>query len=111
MTLKELAAQDWIEVVSSEYDDAQIKGVYTSDLLSDVMANAEEDSVLITIQAHNNAIAVASLAGINGIIICNNRPVPDDMPATARKEHIALFRTAHNQFKTSCLMGKLINGA
>lgn len=107
MTLNELAGQEWIEALSSEYKNTEIKGVYTSDLLSDVMANATEDSVLITIQAHNNAIAVASLAGITGIIICNNRPVPDDMQATAQKERIALFRTAHNQFKTSCLMGKL----
>lgn len=107
MTLNELAGLDWIEVINAEYDDADIRGVYTSDLLSDVMAHAAEDSVLITIQAHNNTVAVASLAGINGIIICNKRPVPDDMQATAQKERIALFRTACNQFKTSCLMGKL----
>ena len=43
----------------SEGDDLEIQNGYTSDLLSDVMGNAPEDSVLITIQAHKNTIAVA----------------------------------------------------
>ena len=36
---------------------------YSSDLLSDVMANAKADGVLVTVQAHKNAVAVASLVG------------------------------------------------
>ncbi|HON89165.1 MAG TPA: hypothetical protein P5519_07765 [Spirochaetia bacterium] len=84
--------------------DRTITGGYTSDLLSDVMANAQEGQVLITIQAHKNSIAVATLIGMPAIIICNTRPVPEDMIEAAEKESIALFRTQKNQFEVSGIL-------
>ena len=88
----------------------EIKAGYTSDLLSDVMGNAPDDSVLITIQAHKNTVAVASLAGINTIVLSNNRPAPDDMIKAAREEEIAIFRTNENQFTASWKIHELIEG-
>lgn len=109
MTLKELTMIDGIETLHSDFKpDDTISCGYTSDLLSDVMANAKDGCLLITIQAHNNAVAVASLAGAAGILICGERPVPDDMIMSARRERIALFRTVSNQFQASCMIGKLI---
>ncbi|MDG5815296.1 hypothetical protein QA601_09415 [Chitinispirillales bacterium ANBcel5] len=90
-------------------DSAEIVTGYTSDLLSDVMANAQEDSVLITIQAHVNTIAVASISGINAIIICNDRPVGDDMIEAAQKENISLYKTTMNQFTVSYKVYELLN--
>ena len=43
--------------LQDEFEDAELAGGYTSDLLSDVMANLKEGQVLITIQAHKNTIA------------------------------------------------------
>ena len=81
--------------------DKEVQHAYTSDLLSDVMGNAADDSVLITIQAHKNTIAVASLAGINAIILCNGRKPPEDMLPAAEQEGIAVLSTASNQFEAS----------
>ncbi len=81
--------------------ETAIKNAYTGDLLSDVMANAPADSVLITIQAHKNTVAVATLAGIRAIVVCNNRSVPDDVIEAARAEKVSLFRTAEDQFSVS----------
>ncbi len=109
MTLNDLSTLDTIETLHRDFDKATaITGGYTSDLLSDVMANAKDGCILITIQAHNNTVAVASLAGAVGILICNNRPVPADMIESARKEQIAIFRTLQNQFDASCMLGRLI---
>ncbi|MGL1891341.1 MAG: DRTGG domain-containing protein [Spirochaetaceae bacterium] len=86
------------------YQDYEIEDIttgFTSDLLSDVMGNADEDSVLITIQAHKNTIACCSLAGITAVIICSGRKVPDDMMNAAKEEGIAIFTTKENQFETS----------
>lgn len=74
---------------------------YTSDLLSDVMANASPACALITIQAHRNTVAVASLIGISAIVICNAREVPDEMSGAARDEGIAVLRCAETQFEVS----------
>ncbi len=93
------------ELLQPDFLDKEISAGYTSDLMSDVMANAEADSVLITIQAHKNTVAVASLVEAGAIIICNNRPVPPEMIEAAAQEKIALFRTTKDQFKTSCEVG------
>ncbi len=107
MTLKDFAALDSVETLHPDFNsDTTITGGYTSDLLSDVMANAEDGCLLITIQAHNNTVAVAALAGAAGILVCNNRPVPEDMIESARRESVAIFRTSRNQFEASCMLGK-----
>lgn len=84
-----------------DYEIENIVTGFTSDLLSDVMGNADEESVLITIQAHKNTIACCSLAGITAVIICSGRTVPEDMIEAAKDEGIAIFTTKENQFKTS----------
>lgn len=96
--------------LQDEYADTEILAGYTSDLLSDVMGNADEGSVLITIQAHKNTVAVSSLAGVLAIIVCNDRPVADDMLAAARNEGIAVFQTSGNQFNTSALIAQHMAG-
>ena len=47
----------------------EITGGYVSDLLSDVMGNAKEGQIWITLQTHQNIIAVASLKDLAAIII------------------------------------------
>ena len=93
----------------TQYDgEREITSGYTSDLLSDVMARAGEDSVLITIQGHKNTLAVGTLAGISAVVLCSDRPVPDDMRAAAEEEGIAIFSTPKNQFQVSNEIGKLL---
>lgn len=94
------------EVVQGQFEDTELEGAYTSDLLSDVMANAKSAGALITIQAHKNTVAVATLVNISLIIICNSRPIPEDMIEAAREEGVAIIRTSENQFMTS---GRLFN--
>ena len=104
MTLAEIGSMPELQTVYVPDADCVVSGGYTSDLLSDVMANAPQDAVLITIQAHKNTVAVSVLAGIKAIIVCNYRSVPEDMVQAAKKEGLAIFRTRENQFTIS---GKL----
>ena len=46
----------------------EIKGGYTSDLLSDVMGNAQEGNIWITLQTHKNIMAIASLKELSAIV-------------------------------------------
>lgn len=104
MRVKDLPDELGVELIQPEFEDTVILGGYTGDLLSDVMAHATSGSVLITIQAHKNTVAVAGLVGIPAIILANGRPVPEDMVMAARKERIAIFRSNESQFTLS---GKL----
>jgi hypothetical protein len=101
MMISELGSGLGYDPLQQKFEDRPLRGGFTSDLLSDVMGKAKADSVLITIQAHKNTVAVSSLAGICAIVICSNRPIPDDLLAAAREEGIAVFRTSQNQFEVS----------
>lgn len=109
MKAQELAAALGLEAVQKAGGEKEVSTGYTSDLLSDVMANAEENCVLITIQAHMNTIAVASLTGVSAIILCNSRPVPEDMAGAAAKEKIALYRSEEDQFTVSHRVYECLN--
>jgi hypothetical protein len=104
MTVREVAAALGAEICQDEFENTELTGAYTSDLLSDVMAHAKDGGALITIQAHKNTVAVATLVNISVLIICNSRPLPEDMLEAAKDEGVAVIRTTENQFTVS---GKL----
>jgi hypothetical protein len=95
-----------LKVLTEEKDFSQIlvKDGYTSDLLSCVMAGAPNQSIWVTIQAHNNIVAVAALLELSAIIITEGA-MPD--PATIKKaneESITVLQTEQNSFQA---IGKL----
>ena len=108
MTIREVAEALGMEIVQDEFENTDLTGAFTSDLLSDVIANAKDGGALITIQAHKNTVAVATLVNISAIIICSSRPIPDDMLAAAKEEGIAILLTKENQYKVSGKLYSLI---
>ena len=115
MTIRKAAAALGAAILHDEFEDIELSGVYTSDLLSDVLAHAkfgnEHGGALITIQAHRNTVAVATVVNVSAIIICNSRSVPEDMLAAAKEHGIALMLTGENQFTVSGKLYRLINNA
>ena len=106
MTLDEINTKvnGKIEVAA---DGAAATCVYCGDLLSDIMGHAGEDCALVTIQNHLNTIAVCTLAGIEAIVICHNRPIPEDMKVAAEREGVAIVTTPLSQFAASVALGEL----
>ena len=106
MTLPEIA-----EAVSGKIavdkPGCAVAHAYTSDLLSDVMGHCGDESVLVTIQNHLNTIAVCTLVGIEAIVICHDRPVPDDMKEAAAREGVALVSTPLSQFEAAVALSSL----
>ena len=86
---------------------AEINFAYSGDLLSDVMGHCGDESVLTTIQNHLNAIAVCTLAGIEAVVICQGRPVPDDMKAAAEREGVGIITTPLSQFASAIALADL----
>lgn len=106
MTLKELAEKVNGTIVVDK-SDAEISAAYTSDLLSDVMGHCGDESALITIQNHLNTIAVCTLVGVEAIVVCHDRPIPDDMKAAALREEVAIVTTKLSQFAASVALAEL----
>lgn len=88
-------------------EGAEITSAYTGDLLSDVMGHCGDSSALVTVQNHLNAIAVCTLAGVEAVVICHSRPVPDDMREAAEREGIGIVTTAMSQFAASVALSSL----
>ncbi len=101
MTLTQLSSTLSCTSAWDGWADREVTGGFTSDLLSDVMARAEEGNVLITIQAHKNTVAVATLKDLAAIIVASSRPVPEDMLQAAREEDIPVLVSGENQFACS----------
>lgn len=75
-----------------------VTGGYVSDLLSDVIGNAGEGDVWITLQTHNNIIAVASLKDISAIIIVKNGMPEEETVKKSNEENIPLLSTDKDTF-------------
>jgi hypothetical protein len=108
MKFTELAERLGYEVLVTGAEDAEITGGYTSDLLSDVMGNAPAGAILITIQGHKNTVAVAGLAGLPAVVLCNGRTAPEEMKSAAESEKVGLLSTGENQFTASYKIAALL---
>lgn len=105
MKLKDIVERLELNVLTAkEKLDQDVTGGYTSDLLSDVIANSDEGNIWITLQTHQNIIAVAKLKDLSGIIIVNNREPDEETLKKAKEEKVPLMITKETAFETS---GKL----
>jgi len=76
----------------------EITGGYVSDLLSDVMGNAKEGQVWITLQTHQNIIAVGSLKDLSAIIIVKGLVPEADTIEKSNIENIPVLSTELDTF-------------
>ncbi len=84
--------------------DNEINKGYSSDLLSDVIANSTEGDLWITLQIHPNIVAVASMKGLSGIVIINGREPEEETIKKAEEENIPIMVSKLPAFE---LIGKL----
>jgi hypothetical protein len=82
----------------------EIKGCYIGDLLSNVMAQAREGDLWLTVQTSMNVVAVARLLDLAGVIIVEGHLPQEDTLKKAEQEGIPLFSTRESAYKTACLL-------
>jgi hypothetical protein len=70
--------------------DSEVAGGYVSDLLSDVLAHARQGDVWITLQIHQNVVAVASMKELAGVILVGGREPEEDTLRKAESEGIPM---------------------
>lgn len=105
MTIQQLTEKLNLKVYGGEKGmENEISGGYVSDLLSDVMGNADSGEVWITLQTHKNVMAIASLKDLAAIVLVNNHQPEEDTLAQANEEGIPLLGTPLSTFEAA---GKL----
>ncbi|HCX72101.1 MAG TPA: hypothetical protein DHM37_00095 [Candidatus Cloacimonas sp.] len=98
------------KVLTTEVDISQteIKDGYVSDLLSDVMGNAEEGQVWITIMRHLNVVAVASLANLSAVVFAKSYQPEDAVIKKANQEGICLISTPLPTFQVAGILYEML---
>jgi hypothetical protein len=100
MTLQEIIVRLGLTVLTEpkDFDSIQPGSGYASDLLSCVMAGAKQHGVWVTLQAHNNIVAVAALLELAAVIITEGAQPDPGTIAKANEEGITLLSCAEPTF-------------
>lgn len=106
MDVKELSEKFGLTVVAGASGlDRTISGGYTGDLLSEVMGHAELGCVWLTVQAHQNIVAVAVLREMAAIVITGGAiPSPETIDK-ADLEKIPVLTYSGSSFDLACKIG------
>ncbi len=105
MTVNDLVGSLPLTVVAGQDRlTAEVTGGYVSDLLSNVMGFATPGSVWVTMQGHQNVVAVASLAGLAAVVVAGGVAPEPETVAKAEAEGIVLLTTSLSSFE---LVGQL----
>lgn len=106
MSLQEIIDKLGMAVLTTPKDFTAVRpsGGYSSDLLSCVMAGAKPGNLWITLQAHANIVAVASLTECAAIIITEGAMPDADVIEKANSQGVTLLATLNGNYQVS---GKL----
>lgn len=105
MTLNEIVDLLKLDVKAGQTGlEKEVTGGYASDLLSDVIANAKEGDIWVTLQIHQNIVAVAFLNNIAGIVIVGGRKPDADTLSKAEEQGVVIMSSGLPAFE---LVGRL----
>ncbi len=89
MKVSELIARSGLKAFNTS-GDRDIKGVYISDMVSDIIGT-DEGKLLVTLQTHKNLIAAANLVDVAAVVFTRGKTPADDVIALANKAGISLL--------------------
>ena len=105
MKVKDIVEKLGLDVkVEADGLENEVTGGYASDLLSDVLANGKEGNIWITLQIHQNIVAIASIKEISGILLVNSRQPAEQTISKAEEEGIPIMISPLPAFE---LIGRL----
>ena len=110
ITLNDIKEKLDLEVRCGEEDlQRPVTGGYVSDLLSDVMGNAAEGQVWITLQAHLNVVAIAALKELAAVVLVNGITPESSVLEKAGEEGVAVMVSKFSAFDTAGKLYEVLN--
>lgn len=111
MKVKDIVEKLQLKVCSgSEGLDREVSSVYVSDLLSDVMGNAKEGDLWITLQTHKNIMAIASLRDLSAVILVKGLQPEEAAMEKSEEEGIPILGCGEETFPVAGKLYKILNG-
>lgn len=107
MTVTELKDTLSLTPVTLPEGDREVEGVYIGDLLSWVMGRAQADNVWLTIMSNLNIVAVATLADVSCIILCEGVTLEESVRNTAEVKGVNILATEAPAYETAKKLAEL----
>jgi len=105
MKLNDLVKEFGLEVKAAAGNlGREVTAGYVSDLLSDVLAHADEGVLWVTLHIHQNIVAVASHKDLAGIVLVQGRQPEKDTVSKAEAEGIPILVSGLSAYE---LVGRL----
>ena len=112
MKVSELVNELNLKVFSGrEGLNREITGGYVSDLLSDVMGNANEGEVWVTLQTHRNVVAIASLKELACVLLVSSLEPEQITIDHSNEEGMPVLGTTMSTFEIAGLLYQKINNS
>ena len=83
----------------ADHLETEVTGGYASDMLSDVIGNAEIGNVWITMQIHENMVAIAGMKDLVAVLICAGRTPEQTVIDRANEQEVALVTSPLPSFE------------
>lgn len=109
MKISDIINELSLKVFNEGDTNREITAGYTSDLLSDVMGNADASCVWVTLQTHRNVAAIASLKEISAIILVKGFEPDENTLAHAEEEGVTILGTDDQSFEITGKLYQLLN--
>lgn len=104
MKLDEIARAVEGQVVFNPTFDLEIEEAFASDLMSDVLALASADTLLITGLINMQAIRTAEMADMPAILFVRGKQPTEEMLALAREVGIAILVSPYTMYEACGLL-------
>lgn len=101
MLNKELSSLPDFEIAVPPEEERPITSVYCADLLSWAMSKAPEDSAWCTVMGNINAVAVAALADVAVLVLCEGAALDDDAKEKAAAQGVCIARSPLPAFEAA----------
>ena len=108
MTLREMAERLQATVYAEpDQLDIDLEGAFGSDMMSDVLAFADDRNVLLTGLLNAQIVRTAHMLDMSCIIIVRGKKATEEIRTLAKENHIALLETKMTMYEAS---GRLYEG-
>ncbi len=106
MRVKDIVEKLNLEVIVNSNLEKEIKGGYCGDLLSNVMARANEGELWLTVQSHQNVIAVALLTEVAAVIVVENFDIENKAIERAKEKGVNILRSDLDAYELAGLLNQ-----
>ena len=107
MTVTDLMNALHLTSVTLPDGEREVEGVYIGDLLSWVMGRAQADNAWLTIMSNLNIVAVATLADVSCIILCEGVTLDENVRNTAEAKGVNILTTEAPAYETAKRLAEL----